>query len=839
MVNPKSSITRAVVIGISDYREPLIPDLRFADRDAEAFTQWLRAPAGLALPDSNIVFLKNAKATNAQMIVALDWLIEASKPGDRAFIYFSGHGDVENVTKFKRGFLLGYDSPPAVYGAGAFSLSYLQDILSSLAQNEVQVFVITDACRAGKLAGNSIGGAQVTATQLSQQFANEIKVLSCQPDEFSLEGEQWGGGRGCFSYHLEDALYGFADANADESVDLFELRRYLEDHVSVEASPQSQVPMVLGPMKTAIATPQNETVAARKAEKSGKPVPFLDIENRGLESAFLTKSDSSLRQLYEKFLVAVDSGRLLSPPGNCADDFFKQLERRPEMAALRGSMKRRLAAALIEEGQTIVNKVLQTDPQVLDNIWANRVNYDHLPAYFERAAEILGEKHYIWRDLKAKEFYFRAMTVRMENYPDSSAEWITKEKQQLLQRALDVDSTMAVAQWSLGGTYPAYSKERLNCYQRAVNLVSNWALLHCFLGINSQDPTTAIRYFKKAMELDSNYLTPYSWIAWPYFDQGQTDSSTYWWRLYVEKFIQKLEKDSASLTAYECNNVGNALWMLKDYARAIDFLELGIKISRGKYFPVYGNLACVYTDLLEFERAVQASEQAWNLYGWHESNGDLGTIYFNFLYDNNKAIAAYSRGRDVVLYQQVQAWFQLDKAKAFDLASQGFSSADLDPGFGQLSSMMAYYAGEAARLIGQSDSAANFFNWILQQPDIPVRRSQAVMPHYLFVALAYDRLGRKEALQTYMEAIINELAGDPWLYFNLARFYANTVQEQAAIVSLQKAIELGWQPNPLIWLEGTLCDPLLNPIRESEAYKDLVRKHFPKYYDIATRVPGK
>ena len=25
------------------------------------------------------------------------------------------------------------------------------------------------------------------------QYANEVKILSCQPNEFSLEGEQWGG----------------------------------------------------------------------------------------------------------------------------------------------------------------------------------------------------------------------------------------------------------------------------------------------------------------------------------------------------------------------------------------------------------------------------------------------------------------------------------------------------------------------------------------------------------------------------------------------------------------------------------------------------------------------
>ena len=143
--------TRAVVIGISDYQEPLIPDLKYAHRDAEAFANWLRSPAGGSVPEENILLHTNEAATNAEIIVSLDWLIEESKKGDRAFIYFSGHGDVERITKYNNGYLLGYDSPPAVYGAGAFAVNYLKDIIATLSDNDVQVFLISDACRAGKI----------------------------------------------------------------------------------------------------------------------------------------------------------------------------------------------------------------------------------------------------------------------------------------------------------------------------------------------------------------------------------------------------------------------------------------------------------------------------------------------------------------------------------------------------------------------------------------------------------------------------------------------------------------------------------------------------------------
>lgn len=58
-----SGTTRAVVVGISDYQDPAIPDLQFAHRDAEAFAAWLKSPAGGGVPEENIILLINQKAT--------------------------------------------------------------------------------------------------------------------------------------------------------------------------------------------------------------------------------------------------------------------------------------------------------------------------------------------------------------------------------------------------------------------------------------------------------------------------------------------------------------------------------------------------------------------------------------------------------------------------------------------------------------------------------------------------------------------------------------------------------------------------------------------------------
>ncbi|MCF8243528.1 MAG: caspase family protein [Saprospiraceae bacterium] len=51
--------TRAVVIGISNYQDPGIPDLRFADKDAKAFASFLRSPPGGDVSSDHLRLLTN------------------------------------------------------------------------------------------------------------------------------------------------------------------------------------------------------------------------------------------------------------------------------------------------------------------------------------------------------------------------------------------------------------------------------------------------------------------------------------------------------------------------------------------------------------------------------------------------------------------------------------------------------------------------------------------------------------------------------------------------------------------------------------------------------------
>jgi len=502
--------TRAVVVGISDYQNPQIPDLRFADRDAAAFADWLRSPAGGSVPESHLQVLLNADATTGKIIAALGGLVADCKPSDVAVIYFSGHGDVERISKFQRGYWLSWDSPPAVYAAGACDLTYVRDIINTLSETGVQVVVVADACRAGKLAGSAVGGTQASSAALAQQFANEVKILSCQPEEYSLEGEQWGGGRGAFSFHLVDALYGMADANADGTLSLLELGRYLEDRVPAETAPHSQIPFTVGGKATAVARVDAAQLAAWKKQKTGAAQQFAKIDSKGLEELALADADSSVQALYREFVAALKRGDLLEARdgvGPSADTLYRQLIREPALADLHGLMTRNFAAALMDEGQQILNRYLSGDLQAFE-ILENGVgiNYRLLSNQFYRAAELLGEKHYYYKNLHAKGLYFESYAVYDTGIPYDSAEILNIK---LLQQAVYEDSTAAFA-W-LGLSWRENPPDSVAYYfQRLENVVPSWPIFHyafgCIYYYYHRNLEISLKRFQRAIELDSTFI---------------------------------------------------------------------------------------------------------------------------------------------------------------------------------------------------------------------------------------------------------------------------------------------------------------------------------------------
>jgi tetratricopeptide (TPR) repeat protein len=564
-IAPKGT-TRAVVVGISNYQNEQISDLRFADADAKAFAAYLQSDAGGRLPPDNLRLLTNEQATQGQLAAAFTWLADASQAGDKAIIYFSGHGDMETLTGLS--FLLAHDASAAAYsGGGSFPVVFLQAIITRLStQKQVQVLLVTDACRAGKLAGSEINGTQATAKILSDQFANEAKILSCQPNEFSLEGAQWGGGRGVFSYYLLDGLRGLADHNRDQSVTLLEIGRYLEDKVPAAAAPHTQIPMVVGNKAGVLALVDAPTLAALEGNTNPGGATEAALASRGPAAE---PKDSVAQRWLQAFELALREQRLLGPSENAAYPLLKRLETRPAAADKIADLRLQLSAQLQDGAQTAINDYLAADPRELRRRWGFDNRYEKFPEYLEKAAELLGNEHFTYKRLQARAHYFRGLNLRLRGERSNQAALLAQaQAEQEKALALDPDAVFALNETGHLLLSLGKSREAVAYFERALALSPRWVLPwsnRCFAHIELDEYDQAEQCGLKAIGLDSTFVMALYNLALCYQLTGRyAEAANY--------YHKTLRHDAGYLKAHF--NLGLTYYFLGDYQKSEQaFLE--------------------------------------------------------------------------------------------------------------------------------------------------------------------------------------------------------------------------------------------------------------------------
>ena len=641
--------TRAVVVGISDYQDAAIPDLRFAHRDAEAFANFLRSPAGGALDGDHLKVLTNQNATQAQFAIALDWLMENSNQGDQAIIYFSGHGDVEKKSLNQPGYLLCWDAPARVYLAGgALALPMFQEVISTLSvQNKAKVVVITDACHSGKLSGSAINGAQLTGANLAQQAANEVKILSCQPDEYSIEGEQWGGGRGAFSFNLVEALYGLADANNDLSVNLKEVGRYLEDHVSVEVAPVPQNPKVIGSPTERLANVDTKLLADLRSGKTNQQLMLSPVASRGMEDELLAGVDTTVRELYHLFKMALKDKVFLEPATACADTYYERLLAEPKLQRLHSTMTRNYAAALQDDAQQTLNAWLKTSQdasleavdtkRLPQKVFTEKVRL--YPRCLDRAAELLGEKHYMHAALKARKYFFEGYLLANSNRNPNRE--FGERALALFRQSLEWQPEQPQVFWQMCKVYGYNLRQpdSLEYYARlALEVHPNWTRpctdAAFWLSHKYKQQDRARPFLEQASRIDSSSAEVlHSWAIF-YFDEknyekaemvmkkglalNSTDVSA--WnnlgQLYIETrnyadaepvFKKAIALDSTNAGSW--NKLGYLYLIARDYAEAEPVMKKGLALD-STVFTAWNNLGQLYTDTRRYAEAEPVFKKA-------------------------------------------------------------------------------------------------------------------------------------------------------------------------------------------------------------------------------------
>ena len=296
---PAKPATYALIVGLSEYKE--VPPLQFADRDATAFARFLNTQH---VPQANIRLFLNQEATRLNIVDELFALSQILKPHDRFYFYFGGHGDLEAKIGAENALLLLYDSFKTGYFQGNeyLQLSELKTWFDALTKKQVEVVFIADACHSGSLIGGK-EGVNKTQQALQSRWTGITKMLSCRADEFSIEGKQWGGGRGLFSYHLVNGLTGRADANKDKRVSLKELSAYLHTNVVREANPNVQTPVIEGRDSQFLSTVSVEGLAQLATDEQMNFPVMTEVNLKGdgerANAELVSRLDTSLVNTYK------------------------------------------------------------------------------------------------------------------------------------------------------------------------------------------------------------------------------------------------------------------------------------------------------------------------------------------------------------------------------------------------------------------------------------------------------------------------------------------------------------------------------------------------------------
>jgi hypothetical protein len=198
----------AVVVGLADYYE--LPDVPFADRDAQAFADYLLYSRGV--PSDRIVRLP--KANREKFLAAVEEAAQRAGSEGTVWVYFAGHGAASPDTGER--LLMGIDVQPdlATFAARSIAVDELRE--AAVAEGSKAVFVI-DACYTGK--GRT--GAELMP---GKRFAVPSYAAADRPDivEWSaasanqVSGPLDGAEHGAFTYAVLGALRGWADGQLDD-----------------------------------------------------------------------------------------------------------------------------------------------------------------------------------------------------------------------------------------------------------------------------------------------------------------------------------------------------------------------------------------------------------------------------------------------------------------------------------------------------------------------------------------------------------------------------------------------------------------------------------------------
>ncbi|HHT9137693.1 MAG TPA: PEGA domain-containing protein [Candidatus Wunengus sp. YC60] len=241
----------AVVVGISDYKDPKIPDLKYADADAQSFYDFITSPIGGNFNKDNVLLLKNEQATLKNVKLAITNFLKKAIDTDFVVIFMACHGEPE-PDRPNNIYLLMHDSELDSLSATAYHMENVNTDMKRYISAKRLIF-FADACHSAGLMEGGVGTrgfsntVNIALSELKSTREGWGIVSASRAGEVSMESGQWGGGHGAFTYYLLEGMKGKADAEGNKNgiVTLAESFDFLEENVK-RATQNAQHPDTAG-----------------------------------------------------------------------------------------------------------------------------------------------------------------------------------------------------------------------------------------------------------------------------------------------------------------------------------------------------------------------------------------------------------------------------------------------------------------------------------------------------------------------------------------------------------------------------------------------------------------
>lgn len=283
---PKTNMQRpddiAVVLGVKKYKNPDVPNVDYAVRDAQTMKKYLTRTLGFR--EENIIYVENATGTEMERIFGTatdpqgqlhDWV----KSGESSvFVYYSGHGAPNPESG--DAYFIPSDTNPNYLSQNGYPVNQLYENLAQLPAESVTV--VLEACFSGTSESGAvvsdISPAVLSVENPVMGMENGLAFTAGAADQVSTWYNEKG--HGLFTYYFLNGLRGEADANDDEAVTVKEMESYLNENVPYRAQrmhSRNQTPQVIGQDKDRVLVRYGDSAPAAEP-KAALPITTTDVQ---------------------------------------------------------------------------------------------------------------------------------------------------------------------------------------------------------------------------------------------------------------------------------------------------------------------------------------------------------------------------------------------------------------------------------------------------------------------------------------------------------------------------------------------------------------------------------